>query len=119
MGQGVYTAIPMLLAEELECDWARIKVEMAPADKAYTNPLIGQQLTGGSTAVRAFWTPLRQAGAVGRGLLIRAAAQTWKVKEDECRAENGVVRTRPSQRRASYGEARGPGPFQPVPSEYS
>ena len=54
MGQGVYTAIPMLLAEELECDWARIKVEMAPADKAYTNPLIGQQLTGGSTAVRAF-----------------------------------------------------------------
>ena len=79
MGQGVYTAIPMLLAEELECDWARIQVEMAPANKAYTNPLIGQQLTGGSTAVRAFWTPLRQAGAVGRDQLIRAAAQTRKV----------------------------------------
>ena len=104
MGQGVYTAIPMLLAEELECDWARIKVEMAPADKAYTNPLIGQQLTGGSTAVRAFWTPLRQAGAAGRELLIRAAAQTWKVKDDECRAENGVVLHKASQRKATYGE---------------
>lgn len=104
MGQGVHTAIPMLLAEELECDWARIKVEMAPADKAYTNPLIGQQLTGGSTAVRAYWTPLRQAGAAARDLLIRAAAQNWKVKADECRAENGVVLHKPSQRQARYGE---------------
>ncbi len=104
MGQGVHTAIPMLLAEELECDWARIKVEMAPADKAYTNPLIGQQLTGGSTAVRAYWTPLRQAGAAARDLLIRAAAQNWKVKAEECRAENGVVLHKPSQRQARYGE---------------
>src|SRR3970040_1890644 len=87
MGQGVHTAIPMLLAEELECDWARIQVEMAPADKAYINPLIGMQLTGGSTAVRAFWTPLRQAGAAGRELLIRAAALNWKGEEGECRAE--------------------------------
>jgi len=117
MGQGVYTAIPMLLAEELECDWTRIKVEMAPANKAYTNPLIGQQLTGGSTAVRAFWTPLRQAGAVGRGLLIRAAAQTWKVKEDECRAENGVVLHKPSQRKASYGELAAKAATLPVPAE--
>lgn len=104
MGQGVYTAIPMLLAEELECDWARIKVEMAPADKAYTNPLIGQQLTGGSTAVRAYWMPLRQAGATARDLLVRAAAQTWKVKEDECRAENGVVIHKKSRRRLRYGQ---------------
>ncbi|MBS1246353.1 MAG: aerobic-type carbon monoxide dehydrogenase, large subunit CoxL/CutL-like protein [Proteobacteria bacterium] len=117
MGQGVYTAIPMLLAEELECDWARIKVEMAPADKAYTNPLIGQQLTGGSTAVRAFWTPLRQAGAVGRELLTRAAAETWKVKIDECRAENGVVLHKTSQRKARYGELAAKAATLPVPTE--
>ena len=117
MGQGVYTAIPMLLAEELECDWARITVEMAPADKAYTNPLIGQQLTGGSTAVRAFWTPLRQAGATGRELLIRAAAQTWKVKEDECRAANGVVVHKTSQRKARYGELAASAATLPVPTE--
>ncbi len=104
MGQGVYTAIPMLLAEELECDWARIKVEMAPADKAYTNPLIGQQLTGGSTAVRAYWMPLRQAGAATRELLVRAAAQTWKVGEDECRAEKGLVIHKTSGRRLRYGQ---------------
>ena len=117
MGQGVYTAIPMLLAEELECDWARIQVEMAPADKAYTNPLIGMQLTGGSTAVRAFWTPLRQAGAAARDLLIRAAAQTWKVQEDECRAENGVVLHQTGNLKASYGVLAAKAATLPVPSE--
>ena len=116
MGQGVYTSIPMLLAEELEADWTRIQVEMAPADKAYTNPLIGQQLTGGSTAIRAFWTPLRQAGATGRELLIRAAAQTWKVKDDECRAENSVVIHKTSGRRLRYGELVATAAKLPVPS---
>ena len=71
MGQGVYTAIPMLLAEELDCDWKQVQVEMAPADKAYHNPIFGQQSTGGSTAIRGFYLPLRQAGAAGR------AALTW------------------------------------------
>ena len=117
MGQGVHTAIPMLLAEELDCDWARIKVEMAPADKAYTNPLIGQQLTGGSTTVRAFWTPLRQAGAAGRTLLVRAAAQNWKVKEDECRTENGVVTHPASKRSARYGELAAQAARLPKPGE--
>jgi isoquinoline 1-oxidoreductase subunit beta len=117
MGQGVYTSIPMLLAEELDCDWARLKVEMAPADKAYTNPLIGQQLTGGSTAIRAFWTPLRQAGATGRELLMRAAAQTWKVNEDTCRTENGVVLHKASQRKATYGELAATAASLPVPTE--
>ncbi len=115
MGQGVYTAIPMLLAEELECDWSRIKVEMAPADKAYTNPLIGQQLTGGSTAVRAFWTPLRTAGANARELLISAAAQAWKVKPADCRAENGVVLHKGSERRLRYGELVDAAAKLPVP----
>ena len=79
MGQGVMTAIPMLVAEELEADWSKIRAVTAPADKAYTNPLIGQQLTGGSTTVRAFWTPVREAGATARELLISAAAQTWGI----------------------------------------
>ena len=103
MGQGVHTAIPMVLAEELECDWSRIVVEMAPADKAYTNPIIGQQLTGGSTAIRAFYMPLRQAGASARELLVQAAALTWKVKASECRAANGVVLHSPSNRQLRYG----------------
>ncbi len=117
MGQGVFTAIPMMLAEELECDWTRIKVEMAPAEKAYANPIIGMQLTGGSTTVRAFWVPLRQAGAAGRELLIRAAAQTWKVKEDQCRAENGFVLHKTSKRKASFGELAARAATLPVPTE--
>lgn len=104
MGQGVYTAIPMLLAEELECDWSRVRVEAAPADKAYINPLFGVQATGGSTAVRAFYTPLREAGAAARDLLIAAAAQRWGVEESSCRAESGYVVHKPSGRRLRYGE---------------
>lgn len=103
MGQGVYTAIPMLLAEELECDWTRVQVENAPADKAYVNPLFGLQATGGSTAIRAFYTPLRQAGATARDLLIAVAARQWGVPEDSCRADNGSVVHKPSGRRLRYG----------------
>ena len=117
MGQGVHTAIPMLLAEELECDWTRITVEMAPADKAYTNPIIGQQLTGGSTAIRAFYTPLRQAGAGARELLIQAAALTWKVKASECRAANGVVSHAASKRQLRYGELVAKAATLPPPGE--
>jgi isoquinoline 1-oxidoreductase beta subunit len=117
MGQGVHTAIPMVLAEELECDWSRVTVEMAPADKAYTNPIIGQQLTGGSTAVRAFYTPLRQAGAGARELLIQAAALTWKVKTGECRAANGVVIHQSSDRRLRYGELAARAATLPAPGE--
>ncbi len=104
MGQGVMTAIPMLLAEELEADWTKVQVRTAPANKAYTNPIIGQQLTGGSTAVRAYWTPLREAGAIARDLLITAAAATWGVSEKTCRARNGEVVHRGSNRRLRYGE---------------
>jgi len=104
MGQGVFTAIPMLLAEELECDWSRVQVQMAPADKAYHNPLMGRQATGGSTAIRGFYLPLRQAGAAGRELLVRAAARTWKVPEGECLAENSRVLHKPTRRELRYGE---------------
>lgn len=115
MGQGVMTAIPMLVAEELEADWSKVRAQQAPADLAYTNPLIGQQLTGGSTTVRAFWTPVREAGAAARELLISAAAQTWGVKEDRCRAENGVVLHRDSDRRLSYGALADKAATLPVP----
>ncbi len=116
MGQGVYTAIPMLLAEELECDWLRVRVEAAPADKAYINPLFGVQATGGSTAVRAFYTPLREAGATARDLLIAAAAQRWGVREDSCRADGGFVVHPPSGRRLRYGELVAAAAKLPVPA---
>jgi isoquinoline 1-oxidoreductase beta subunit len=116
MGQGVMTAIPMLVAEELEADWSKIRARPAPADPAYTNPLIGQQLTGGSTTVRAFWTPVREAGAAARELLISAAAQTWGVKTNRCRAENGAVLHLDSDRRLTYGALADKAATLPVPA---
>jgi len=104
MGQGVTTALPMLLAEELEADWSRIRIEFAPADKAYTNPMFGMQGTGGSTSVRAAYTPLRKAGAAARELLVAAAAQTWGVEKAECGAERGAVVHARSKRRLTYGK---------------
>src|SRR6266702_3611660 len=103
MGQGVTTSLPMLLAEELEADWSKIRIEFAPADKAYTNPMFGMQGTGGSTSVRAAYTPLRKAGAAARELLVAAAAQTWGVEKAECRAERGAVVHASSKRRLTYG----------------
>src|SRR5438105_5694512 len=94
MGQGVLTAIPMLVAEELEADWSKIPVEQAPSNPAYGNPhpaFGGLQATGGSASVRGFWEPMRKAGATAREMLIGAAADTWKVDRAECRAEKGEV----------------------------
>jgi isoquinoline 1-oxidoreductase beta subunit len=104
MGQGTYTSMPMLVAEELEVDLAQIVVEHAPPDeKHYLNPAFGIQATGGSTSVRAFWEPLRRAGAVARTMLIAAAADTWKVDPNGCRAEKGMVVHMASGRRVGYG----------------
>src|SRR5437016_6551647 len=103
MGQGVTTSLPMLLAEELEADWSKIKIEFAPADKAYINPMFGMQGTGGSTSVRAAYTPLRKAGAAAREMLLAAAAETWGVDKSACRAEKGAVIHTPSNRRLTYG----------------
>jgi isoquinoline 1-oxidoreductase beta subunit len=104
MGQGVMTAIPMLLAEELDADWARVRAEFAPAHTDYANPIIGRQHTGGSTAVRGFWQPLREAGAVVRELLIETAAAHWNVPPSECGTEPGVVVHKSSDRRLRYGQ---------------
>ena len=103
MGQGVVTSLAMLAAEELECDWRKIRTEFAPADKAYINPLFGLQGTGGSTSVRGSWEPLLKAGATAREMLIEAAATKWGVEKSECRAEHGVVIHTASKRRLSYG----------------
>lgn len=104
MGQGVMTALPMLVAEELEVDWSQVRTEFAPADPVYKNPAYKVQMTAGSTSVRTSWEELRKAGAVARELLIGAAAQTLGVPSSECRAVKGTVVHHPSGRRLRYGE---------------
>jgi len=117
MGQGVTTSLPMLLAEELEADWTKIRFEFAPADKAYINQLFGIQGTGGSSSVRAAWKPLREAGAQARTMLIAAAAQTWAVEPSSCRAEAGAVIHAATNRRLTYGGLAQRAAGLPVPAE--
>jgi isoquinoline 1-oxidoreductase subunit beta len=104
MGQGTYTSISMIMAEELDADWSRVKVEHAPADeKDYANPMLSIQATGNSNSVRAFWKPLRQAGASTRACLVQAAARGWGVPAAECRTESSTVIHDRSGRRVAYG----------------
>jgi isoquinoline 1-oxidoreductase beta subunit len=104
MGQATYTSLSMILAEELDADWKDVRVEHAPPDeKRYANPMLGVQATGNSNSMRAFWKPLRQAGAVTRACLIEAAAATWHVPSSECRAENSKVIHERSGRSLGYG----------------
>src|SRR5882762_5107018 len=86
MGQGIQTALCMIAAEELECDWKKIRTEFAPAAKEYFNPAFGMQGTGGSSSVRSSWDPMRKAGAAARDMLVQAAAQKWGVEKTACRA---------------------------------
>jgi isoquinoline 1-oxidoreductase beta subunit len=105
MGQGTFTSMPMLLAEELGADLSKVKLEQAPADNSlYADPLLGGQVTGGSTSVRGAWKPLREAGAKVRTVLVQAAAQTWKVDEKELSVVGGTVRHAASNRSAHFGE---------------
>jgi isoquinoline 1-oxidoreductase beta subunit len=104
MGQGTYTSMPMLIAEELEVDLAQVGLEPAPPDaRRYANPLLGLQATGGSTSVPAMWLPLRRAGAAARIMLIEAAARQWRVDSAACHAQKGEVVHAPTGRRAPYG----------------
>src|SRR4051812_42338444 len=104
MGQGVYTSMPMLIAEELNVDIGQIQVAIAPPNtKLYGNALLGgPQLTGGSSSVRDGWEKLRTAGAQVREMLLSAAADTWKVDRSTLRAENGMV-IGPKGKKATYG----------------
>jgi isoquinoline 1-oxidoreductase subunit beta len=104
MGQGIYTGVAMILAEELDADPAKILLEHAPPDeKLYTNPLLGIQATGGSTSLRAFWMPLRTAGATARAMLVQAAAQQWHVEPATCTTSRGEVSHSASNRKLSFG----------------
>jgi isoquinoline 1-oxidoreductase subunit beta len=116
MGQGVYTALSMLLAEELEVELDQIQVQHAPANDAlYANSFLRIQTTGASSSVRAFWTPLRQAGAVARNLLIAAAAKQWNVDPATCHAKNGVVFNATRSKHLGYGELAKAAGKLPVP----
>jgi isoquinoline 1-oxidoreductase subunit beta len=115
MGQGVVTGLAMLVAEELEVPLTRVRTEFAPVDSVYTNTMLGEQLTGGSTSVRAGWALLRWAGAAARETLTTAAAQTWQVPREECLAEDGAVLHRPTGRRLGYGALAEAAARLPVP----
>jgi isoquinoline 1-oxidoreductase beta subunit len=118
MGQGTYTSLAMLLAEELEVGLDQVKLEHAPPNDAlYANALLHIQTTGLSASIRAFWTPLRQAGAVARTLLIAAAAKQWRVDPAVCRASHGAVSA--GSRRLSYGQLVDEAASLPVPAPAS
>src|SRR5216684_1733845 len=116
MGQGMYTAMPMLLAEELEVGLDQVRLEHAPPDdKRYRNPLLGFQATGGSTSVKGLYLPMRRAGATAKTMLIAAAAQRWNVDPALCRAERGTVIHSASGRRIGYGALAAAAAELPIP----
>jgi isoquinoline 1-oxidoreductase beta subunit len=117
MGQGVLTSLPMIVADELEADWSQIRVKQAPAADAFKNPVLGDQLTVASSSVRGYYEPLRKAGAAGRMMLVKTAAQTWKVPEGECEASKGVVRHKKSGRKLTYGKLCKKAAALPIPQE--
>jgi isoquinoline 1-oxidoreductase beta subunit len=117
MGQGIQTALCMIAAEELECDWKKIRTEFAPAAKEYFNPAFGMQGTGGSSSVRSSWDPMRKAGAAARDMLVQAAAQKWGVEKTTCRAENSVVVHEPTKRKLTYGSLAEAAAKLPVPAD--
>jgi isoquinoline 1-oxidoreductase beta subunit len=112
MGQGIRTALPMILAEELEADWKQIEIEQAGA-----STLFGDQTTGGSASIRTTWDPMRKAGAIAREMLISAAALTWGVPRSACAAESGHIKHAASNRSLTYGELVDKAATLPIPSD--
>lgn len=119
MGQGTYTGLPTLVAEELDADWSQLRIEGAPADaKRYNNLFWGEaQGTGGSTALANSWLQLRQAGAAARVMLVAAAAERWNVPAADIAVSRGVVEHKASGRKASFGELAAAAATQVVPAE--
>ena len=117
MGQGVHTALPLILAEDMEADFADVRVVHCGYDPAYNNPLKGYQATGQSAAVRGYYTLLRRIGASARDMLIAAAAARWQVPVADCRAAGSVVRHAASGRSATYGELAADAARQTPPAE--
>ncbi len=112
MGQGVRTALPMILAEELEADWKQIAIEQAGA-----STLFGDQTTGGSASIRTTWDPMRKAGAAAREMLISASALTWNVPRSSCTAENSYIKHAATNRSLSYGQLASKAATLPVPTD--
>ena len=104
MGQGTHTALAMIIADELDADWKQVRVRQGPAAKEYHNPLLGEQLTVASAAVRGFYEPCRKAAAAGRAMLVKAAAATWTVPESDCEANKGKVVHKKSKHTFTYGQ---------------
>ena len=118
MGQGVYTAIPMILAEELDADFSKVALQHAPPDdNLYGNPVLGIQVTGNSNSIRAFWKPLRTAGAATRLMLVQAAAKLWQVDPTSCSTSKGMVSHTSSGRALGYGDLIDAASTQPVPQD--
>ena len=118
MGQGVYTAIPMILADELDADFSKVVLQHAPPnEKLYANPTFGVQVTGNSNSIRAFWKPLRMAGAAARLMLVQAAAQQWQVDPASCSTSNGVVSHAASGRTLAYADLVDAASALPVPQD--
>ena len=116
MGQGIHTAIPMIVADELDVKWEQVRIEQAPTRKQYYSPGPRSSYgTGGSSGVRTMYDPLRQAAAAGREMLVQAGAEKWSVPVSECQASEGSVHHRPSGRSIAYGELVEEASKLPVP----
>ena len=115
MGQGIHTAIPMIVADELEADWSQVKTEMAPVEAEYADPVINQHGTFGSMSMRNLYEPLRKLGAAGREILVEAAAKKWNVPVSQCEAIQGKVHHQASSRTLTYGELVEEASALPVP----
>jgi isoquinoline 1-oxidoreductase beta subunit len=113
-GQGVHTALPMVIADELDADWAQMRAELAPAGDAYKDPAFGMQITGGSGTIAHSFTQYREVGARARAMLVAAAAEQWKVSPSQCRSAKGLVYG-PAGQKATYGQLADAAMKQPVP----
>ena len=113
-GQGVMTSLPMLVAEELDCDWSKVRSELAPAAPQFAHTMFGMQMTGGSSSVLNSWSQMRTAGATARAMLIAAAAKKWKVTAADCRTDSGYV-IGPAGQKESYGALSDAANALPVP----
>src|SRR6266550_2741313 len=115
-GQGVQTALPMILADEMDADWSQVIPELAPAADVYKDPIFGIQMVGGSGSIAHSFTQYRELGAKTRAMLVAAAADRWKVSPEQCRTENSVVYG-PNGKSARYAELARDAARKPVPEK--
>ena len=116
MGQGVYTSLPMIVADELGAEWKQVRIEAAPASDKYKDPVWGAQATGGSSSIRHMYGPLRLAGATARQMLVAAASSTWKVPPEQCEVLKGSVMHPASKQSLSFGRLTSKAATRPVPA---